>query len=400
MKKNDSKIGKLARELLENGDITDMTDLQKVMNEMLKQGTEALLEAELEKELGYSRYNRKAEKENYRNGYSEKTVKSDAGDIQLSIPRDRNGEFEPEIVPKNSRDISSIQDKVLSMYAKGMSTRDISDHIQDLYGTGMSAESISRITNKILPVIEDWQNRPLKAHYPFVFLDAIHYKVKSNNRIVNKAAYIAIGVDDDGYKDVLGIWIGENESSKFWLKILTDLKNRKVKDVGIFSIDGLSGFKEAIKASYPESIIQRCIVHQIRASSRYVNWKDRKEYCKDLKAIYTAANEESGFNQLELFKEKWGKTYPTGVKTWYDNWDVICPFFAFSENIRRIMYTTNIIENLNRQYRKVTKSKTIFPSDSALLKSLYLATMDTTKKWTMRYKNWDQTKNELNIMLG
>lgn len=399
MEKNNSKIAKLTRELMKNGDLSDMMDLQSMMKEMLKQGTETLLEAELDKELGYSKYNRELPKENYRNGYSEKTVKSDAGDIKLNIPRDRNGEFEPELVPKNSTDISTIQDKVLSMYAKGMSTRDISDHIQELYGTSLSAESISRITDKIVPVIDEWQNRPLKPYYPLVFLDAIHFKVKSNNRIVSKAAYVAIGVDDDGYKDVLGLWIGENESSKFWLKILTDMKNRGASRVGIFSIDGLSGFTEAIKASYPTSIVQRCIVHQIRASSRYVNYKDKKEYCKDLKVIYTSINEEEGFNQLELFKEKWGKTYPTGVKTWYDNWDVLCPFFAFSGQVRKIMYTTNIIENLNRQYRKVTKGKAVFTSDKALIKSLYLATMDATKKWTMRYRNWDQTKSELDIML-
>lgn len=398
--KGNDKIAKFMRELVAEGDIEGMMDLQSMMKQMLKQGTEAFLEAELEDDLGYSRYNRQMEKDNYRNGYSEKTVRSNAGDIKLNIPRDRNGEFEPKIVPKNSTDISNIQDKVLSMYAKGMTTRDISAHIEDIYGTPLSAESISRITDKIVPVIEEWQNRPLCPTYTFVFLDAIYYKVKSNNRIVNKAAYIAIGVDEDGYKDVLGIWIGEAESAKFWLKVLTDFKNRGVKKVNIFSVDGLSGFKEAIKASFPDSIIQRCIIHQIRASTRYVNYKDKKEYCKDLKAVYTAVNEETGFNQLELFKEKWGKTYPTGVKTWYENWEVICPFFAFSENVRKIMYTTNVIENLNRQYRKVTKGKAVFTSDKALMKSLYLATMDATKKWTMRYRNWDQTKSELDIILG
>lgn len=280
-----------------------------------------------------------------------------------------------------------------------MSTRDISSHIEELYGIPLSAESVSGMTDKIIPLIEEWQNRPLNSYYPFVFMDAIHYKVKQNNRIVSKAAYVVIGVDGDGYKDVLGLWIGENETSKFWLKVLTDMKNRGIKKVSVFSIDGLSGFNEAIKATYPNALVQRCIIHQIRASARYVNYKHRKEYCKDMKSIYTAVNEEEGFRQLEYFKEKWNSLYPTGIKTWYDNWEVLSPFFRFSDNVRKVMYTTNIIENLNRQYRKVTKGKAIFPNDKALIKSLFLATKDAIKKWTMRIKLWDQIKSELSIIL-
>jgi transposase-like protein len=255
------------------------------------------------------------------------------------------------------------------------------------------------MTDKIMPLIEEWQNRPLDENYTFVFMDAIHYKVKQNNRIISKAAYVVVGVDEDGYKDVLGLWIGENETSKFWLKVLTDMKNRGVQKVYVFSIDGLSGFPEAIKATFPDSVVQRCIIHQIRASARYVNYKHRKEYCRDMKSIYIAANEEEGFRQLEFFKDKWSSLYPTGIKTWYDNWDVLSPFFAFSNNVRKVMYTTNIIENLNRQYRKVTKGKAVFPTDKALLKSLFLATEDATKKWTMRIRYWDQIKSELSIML-
>lgn len=399
-KKNEkSESAKMIERLIEEKGIKDAVGLQDIMKEMLKHGIEKLLESELDEELGYEKYD-KSEKTNYRNGHSRKTVRSDVGEIDLKIPRDRNSDFEPEIVPKHSRDISAITDKVIGMYGKGMSTRDISDHIQDMYMIPLSAESISRMTDKILPMIEEWQQRPLCDYYTFVFMDAIHYKVKQNNRIVSKAAYIVIGVDDEGYKDVLGIWIGENESSKFWLKILTDLKNRGVQKVSIFSIDGLPGFNEAIKASYPDSIVQRCIVHQIRASSKYVNYKDRKAFLADLKLVYTAANEEEGFRQLEYLKEKWNHKYPTGIKTWYDNWEVISPFFAFSDNVRKIMYTTNIIENLNRQYRKVTKGKAIFPTDKSLLKMLYLATKDATKKWTQRYRNWDMIKNELSIILG
>lgn len=399
MSKN-SKINELTKELLKQENVTDVADLQSILKDMLKRGVETLLEGELDEELGYEKYDRNQDKDNYRNGHSSKRVRSDLGEIELNIPRDRNNDYDPELVPKHTKDISMIEDKVISMYGKGMSTRDISSHIEDLYGIPLSAQSVSRLTDKILPEIEQWQNRPLNSEYTFVFMDAIHYKVKQNNRILSKAAYIVIGIDVDGYKDVLGIWVGETETSKFWLKILTDLKNRGVQTVNIFSIDGLPGFNEAIKASYPESIVQRCIVHQIRASARYVNYKHRKEFCRDLKLIYTAANEEDGFRQLEHFKEKWNSLYPTGIKSWYDNWEVISPFFQFSDNVRKIMYTTNIIESLNRQYRKVTKGKAIFTNDKALTKMLFLATRDATEKWIMRQRNWDIVKSELSIIIG
>lgn len=394
-----SRISELTKELMDKESVKDVAGLQSILKDMLKQGVENLLTSELEEELGYEKYDRDTDKSNYRNGYSKKTVRSDLGEIDLNIPRDRNNEYEPELVPKHTRDISAIEDKVISMYAKGMSTRDISTHIEDLYGIPLSAESVSRMTDKIIPLIEEWQNRPLNSYFPFVFMDAIHYKVKQNNRIISKAAYVVVGIDEDGYKDVLGLWVGENETSKFWLKVLTDMKNRGVQKVSIFSIDGLSGFFEAIKATFPNSIVQRCIIHQIRASARYVGYKHRKEYCGDMKAIYSAANEEEGFRQLEFFKEKWNSLYPTGIKTWYDNWDVISPFFSFSDNVRKVMYTTNIIENLNRQYRKVTKGKAVFPTDKSLMKSLFMATKDATKKWTMRVRFWDQIKSELSILL-
>ena len=394
-----TKINELTKELMEKEGVKDVAGLQSILKDMLKQGVENLLSSELEEELGYEKHDRSTEKDNYRNGYSKKTVRSDLGEIDLSVPRDRNNDFEPELVPKHTRDISAIEDKVISMYAKGMSTRDISSHIEDLYGIPLSAESVSRMTDKIIPLIEEWQNRPLSEYFTFVFMDAVHYKVKQNNRIISKAAYVVVGIDEDGYKDVLGLWIGENETSKFWLKVLTDMKNRGVLKVSVFSIDGLPGFPEAIKATYPNAIIQRCIIHQIRASARYVSFKHRKEYCRDMKAIYSSANEEEGFRQLEFFKDKWNSLYPTGIKSWYDNWDVLSPFFSFSDNVRKVMYTTNIIENLNRQYRKVTKGKAIFPSDKALMKSLFLATEDATKKWTMRIRAWDQIKSELSIML-
>lgn len=392
------KMQDLMKTLMEDNEIKDVGNLQLMLKEMMKNGVETLLQGELDDHLGYSKSERSDDKSNYRNGFSSKNVKTDYGEVNLSIPRDRNGDFEPELVPKNSSDLSAISDKVISMYAKGMSTRDISSHIQDLYGLPLSASSISQMTDKVLPLINEWQNRALEEHYPFIFMDAIHFKVKESNRIVSKAAYVVLGINDDGYKDVLGIWIGHNESSKFWLKVLTDLKNRGVKKVDIFSIDGLSGFQQAILATYPESTIQRCIIHQIRYSTRYVSYKHIKDLIKDLKAVYKAPNEEEAFSNLELFKEKWNSVYPTCIKSWYDNWDVISPFFKYSENIRKIMYTTNAIENLNRQYRKVTKGKAIFPTDQALIKSLYLATIDHIKKWTSRAKNWDQIKNELSIL--
>lgn len=396
MKRN-NKIAQMTKELMKDKNITDVAELQSILKEMLKNGVETLLEAELDDELGYDRYDNTTPKSNYRNGTSKKTVRTDLGEVELNIPRDREGDFEPQIVPKNTRDLSAIEDKVISIYGKGMSQRDISEHIEDIYGLPLSAQTISRMTDKIMPVIEEWQNRPLNSEYYFVFMDAIHYKVKHNNRIVSKAAYIVIGINDDGYKDVLGIWIGENESSKFWLKVLTDLKNRGVEQVDIFSVDGLSGFEQAIKATYPNTIVQRCIVHQIRSSTKYVSYKDIKALMKDLKSVYKAPNEEMAYSNLEDFEEKWGKTYPTCIKSWKDNWHVISPFFAYTENIRKIMYTTNIIENLNRHYRKVTKGKPIFPTDQSLMKMLYLATMNAIKKWSMRIRNWDQIKNELSI---
>lgn len=247
-------------------------------------------------------------------------------------------------------------------------------------------------------MIEEWQHRPLESKYPFIFMDAIHYKVKHNNRIVSKAAYVVVGINMDGKKDVLGIWIGENETSKFWLKVLTDLKNRGVQEVTIFSVDGLPGFEQAIKATYPTSVVQRCIIHQIRYSTRFVNYKDKKELMIDLKAVYQSPNEESAYEMLVEFEEKWGSKYPSCVKSWKDNWHVLSPFFSYSENIRRIMYTTNIIENLNRQYRKVTKGKPVFPTDTSLVKALYLATENAAKKWTQRQRNWDLIVNELSII--
>jgi transposase-like protein len=397
LKKN-SEIARLTKKLMEENEVEGVADLQSILKEMLKQGVETLLEAELDEELGYEKYDNKIKKSNYRNGRTSKSVRTDLGEIDIQTPRDRNGDFEPQILPKNSRDISAIEDKVISMYGKGMTQRDISNHIEEIYGIPLSAQSVSRMTDKIIPLVEEWQNRALQQEYFFVFMDAIHYKVKTNNRIISKAAYVVVGIDSDGFKDVLGIWIGENETSKFWLKVLTDLKNRGVQKVHIFSVDGLPGFKEAIRASYPDSVVQRCIIHQIRYSTKYVKYTDIKELMADLKTVYTSPNEETGYSKLQTFSDKWASKYPLCVKSWIENWNELSPFFNYSEAVRKIMYTTNIIENLNRQYRKVTKGKPIFPTDDSLLKVLYLATQDATNKWTSRIRDWGIIKNELLII--
>ena len=291
-----------------------------------------------------------------------------------------------------------IEEKIISMYAKGMSTRDIQEQIKDLYNIDISSELVSKISEKILPEVNEWQNRPLEEYYPFIFMDAIHYKLCENHQIITKAAYVVLGVNAEGYKDILGIWVGANESSKFWLGVLNELKSRGVKNVDLFCVDGLSGFREAINAVYPFAGIQRCIIHQIRSSSRFVSYKHIKAFTADLKLVYGALNEEAVMENLIEFKEKWQSQYPSAVKSWEDNWDILSTFFAYPVEIRKIIYTTNIIEGLNRQFRKVTKTKSVFANDDSLRKMLYLASQNITKKWTQRYKNRDIVIRQLEIM--
>lgn len=386
------------REMITGGNLKTSGDLHSYLKDMFKDVLQEMLEAELEMELGYSKGDKKnKDTPNRRNGHSKKTVKTQYGEIPLEVPRDRNGEFDPVVVPKNKRDISGIEEKVISLYSRGMSTRDIHDQLKDIYGIEVSAEMVSKMTDTIIPHIKEWQNRPLRAIYPFVFMDAIHYKVREDGQIKNKAAYVVIGVDLDGFKDVLGIWIGENESSKFWLGVLNDMKNRGLEDVLIFSVDGLTGLKEAILAAYPNAEIQRCIIHQLRNSFKYISYKDLKEFAKDFKHVYKAINEEEALENLAEVEEKWGKKYPYSIKSWEMNWDVLSPFFKYPQEVRTIMYTTNIIEGFHRQLRKVTKTKTMLPSDQALEKILYLASQNVIKKWTQRYRNWDLILNQLII---
>lgn len=389
------------REIIKENGIENVGDIYSFFKESFKDMLQEMLEAEMDVSLGYPK-NEKGEvpTDNKRNGYSPKTVKSQYGEFEVDIPRDRKGEFEPKIVPKYQRDISGIEEKIISLYARGMSTRDIHDQLKDIYGIELSADMVSKITDKILPEVKEWQSRPLEPIYPFIFMDAIHYKVREDGKILNRAAYIVLGITIDGMKDILSITIGANESSKFWLGILNDLKNRGLQEALFFCVDGLAGFKEAINAVYPKAQVQRCIIHMLRNSFKYVSYKDIKKFACDFKAVYRAPNEQAALTELENMKEIWGKKYPYAISNWEMNWDVVSPFFGFSEEIRRIMYTTNIIEGLNRQYRKVTKTKSVFPNDTSLEKMLYLASINVMKKWTQRYRNWDMVLNQLNILYG
>ena len=357
-----------------------------------------MLEAELDTHLGYEKHDvQNKQTTNSRNGKSKKTIVSEYGEHKIEVPRDRQGEFEPVVVKKHQSTVTGIEDQIVAMYAKGVSTRDIQDHLEQLYGVEVSPTMISNVTNKLVPLIKEWQSRPLQSVYAVVFFDAIHFKVKQDGHIVNKAAYMVIGIDLDGNKDVLGMWIGENESSKFWLGVLNDLKNRGVQDILITCVDNLTGFSQAIAASYPMTEIQKCIIHQIRNSTRYVSYKDLKKVTAALKPIYKAATEEAALQELDQFEETWGSKYPLIIRSWRSNWEELATFFKYPPELRKLIYTTNMIESYHRQLRKVTKGKSIFPTDEALLKMLYLATMDVVRKWTGRVQNWGQILLQLSV---
>lgn len=387
------------RELLQVSNIGSMADIQNLFKETIAEFMENGLEAELDEDLGYSKYDYKnKEGTNSRNGHSQKTLKTSFGNIEIETPRDRNGEFEPQLLKKNQTSITQeVEEKILSMYAKGMTTGDIETHIKDIYGLEVSDTTVSRITDKILPVAKEWQQRPLESIYAVVFLDAIHYHVRSEGQIVKKAVYIAIGIDLDGKKDVLGMWVGENESAKFWATVLNGLRNRGVEDIFIACTDNLNGFSDAIAAVYPKTDIQNCIIHQLRNSSKYVSYKDLKALMADLKAIYAAPDEASALAALELFSGKWDKKYPKISKSWQSNWANLSTYFKFPAELRKLIYTTNAIEGFNRQLRKVTKSKSVFPTDDSLFKMLYLAMIDITKKWTGRRQDWSQIHAQLSV---
>lgn len=387
------------RELLDMSNITSMDDIQNLFKETIAEFIEDGLETELDDELGYSRYDYcNKNTENSRNGHSSKTLRTSFGDVEVAVPRDRKGEFEPQLLKKNQTSISQdIEEKILSMYAKGMTTGDIEAHIQDIYGVNVSDTTVSRITDKILPVAKEWQQRPLEAVYAVVFLDAIHYHVRSEGHIVKKAVYIAIGIDLDGHKDVLGMWVGENESAKYWATVLNSLRNRGIEDIFIACTDNLCGFSTAIEAVFPKTEIQNCIIHQIRNSSKYVSYKDLKALMADLKAVYAAVDEDAALMALDTFSEHWDKKYPTISQSWRANWANLSTYFKFPQELRRLIYTTNAIEGFNRQLRKVTKAKSVFPTDESLFKMLYLAMMDITKKWTGRRQDWSMIHAQLAV---
>lgn len=389
------------RKLIEERGIKDLAGVHNLVKELTSGLIQEIMDAELEEELGYSKYDFKnKDTENARNGHYKKTVTSSQGEVELEVPRDRNGEYQPQIVKKHQMDISDIEDKILFLYSQGTSTRDIEKTMQEMYGIDVDATRVSKITDKILPLIHEWQNRPLESVYAMVMLDAIHYKVREEGMVVKKAVYIAIGTDLEGKKEVLGIWVGATESSKYWLGVLNGLKSRGVQDILIVSVDGLTGFSEAISAAFPKTEVQRCIIHQIRSSTRYVSYKDVKAFTGALKPIYKAPTEEAALVALDELETAWGAKYPAAIRSWRDHWDELATMFKYPDEIRRIIYTTNAIENFNRQLRKVTKTKSAFVSDDALLKQLYLVTMQVTDKWTMAIRDWGSILIQLSVYFG
>ena len=383
--------------LIQEYDIKSVEDIQEALKDLLGGTIQEMMEAELDEHLGYDEYER-SDNPDYRNGVKHKKLRSSYGEIPIDVPQDRDGDFEPQIVQKRKKDISAIEQKIIAMSAKGMTTRQISDIIEDIYGFEVSESMVTAVTNKILPKIEEWQQRPLSAVYPIVFIDAIHFSVRDEHIVKKIAAYIILGINDEGKKEVLSITVGENESAKYWLGVLNELKNRGVKDVLVICADGLSGMKEAVNTAFPQTELQRCIVHQVRNTLKYVGAKNKKEFSNDLKTIYHAPSEDAALEQLERVTEKWEKDYPNAMKSWYKNWDVISPIFKFSADVRKVIYTTIAIESLNSGYRRLNKQRSVFPSDTALLKVLYLATHEIAKKWTIPLRNWGIVLGELEIM--
>ena len=385
------------RDFISSYEIETAADLQEALKDLLGDALKDMLEAEMNEHLGYEKYQR-SENTDSRNGIKQKEVRSSLGSLKIDVPQDRNSTFEPKVVKKGQKDISEIERKIIAMYARGMTTRNISDTIMDIYGFEVSESFISDVTDKLMPAIQEWQSRILEEIYPVVFIDAIHYNVRDEAGVRKKAAYIVLGISAAGHKDVLGIYISANESAKYWLSILNELKNRGVKDIMIICADGLAGIREAIESAFPQTEYQRCVVHQVRSTLKYVSEKDRKAFAGDLRRIYTAPNEELAMGELDRVTEKWQTKYPNSMKSWYKNWDAISPIFKFSSETRRVIYTTNAIESLNSIYRRLNSQRSAFPGDQALLKALYLATMEAVKKWRLPIRNWGRIYGELSIM--
>ena len=385
---------------LKSGELTSLDEITNEFKNILKEVIQTASQEELTAHLGYDK-NKESTNSNYRNGYNGKTIKSKYGNIDVSIPRDRDSTFEPQLVKKREVLLDGSEDLILSLYTKGMSVRDIQSHLEDLYGYELSEQTISNITSKIIEKANEWQNRPLDSIYPIIFMDATVLKIRVDRVVKNVAAYIMLGVTLEGKKEIIGIWIGENETSKYWLTVLNDIQKRGVQDVLIFAIDGLNGFNEAIKAVYPKADIQRCIVHQIRSSLKFVSWKDRKEVAKDLKSVYSALNEEDAQLALTDFNDIWGKKYPNITMSWTNHWSELSTFYKYPETVRKLIYTTNPIESLNATIKRKTKSKGSFPTIESAFKVLYLAIQEQQEKWNMSsVRNWFEIYPQLSIFFS
>lgn len=392
------------KQFIEQGQLHSMEDVQSALKDLFGQTLQAMLEGEMEHHLGYAKHQEPPKQQdapqesgNRRNGHGTKKVRSDYGDIALCVPRDRQADFEPQIVKKRQKSVTGIEDQILALYAKGISTRDIQDHLERLYGIEVSPTFISHVTDKVLEQVREWQSRPLASVYALIFLDAIHFKVRQEGRILSKAAYVMIGVTLEGMKEVLGLWIGEAESAKFWLSTLSEIKSRGTQDVLLCCVDNLTGFSEAISAVFPGALIQKCLVHQVRSSLRYVSSKDAKAVVGAMRSVYTAASEEAALEALDIFESEWGGKYPLVIASWRRNWAELATFFGFAPELRRLIYTTNMIESFHRQLRKATKGKSVFPTDVSLLKMLFLVTHDVERRWTVRIAHWGQILAQLSI---
>ena len=402
--KNNTEVttSKLVDELLSKVDPSEILSKDGLFSKLKKQLIERVLQGELEHELGYDKHSKKGKtSSNRRNGSYNKTIIDNEGNkMPIEVPRDREGEYDPQFVPKGIRRFKGFDEQVISLYSRGMTVGEIQEHIKEIYETDVSKDLISTVTDGVIEEVNSWQTRPLEMVYPILYLDCIHVKSRDNHTIINKAVYLAIGLNMEGRKELLGIWIGKNEGAKFWMQVVTELKNRGVGKIYVACVDGLKGFTEAINSIFPDTVVQLCIVHMIRNSTKYVSYKDLKEVTTDLKKIYSATNEEEGSSELEKFTEKWDGIYPVISDIWRRNWSGISPLFAFPEEIRKAIYTTNIIEAANRQIRKIIKNKGIFPTDKSIQKIVYLALKNASKKWTMPIKNWPLALNQFEILCG
>jgi len=379
----------------------DSGELNSFMEQLYARAMEQMLEGEMDSHLGYEKHSPEGiNSGNSRNGKTSKKVKTTLGEVELEIPRDRNSSFEPILIPKRSRKVEAIEDMIISLYARGMTVRDIETQIREVYGYNISDATISNVTAKVQTLVTDWQSRPLSSVYFVVWMDGIVFKVRQNGKVINKTVYLAVGLNSEGHKEVLGMWLGENESASFWMSVLTDLRSRGVDDILITSTDNLKGLPEAITSIFPQSVTQICVVHQIRNASRYVVWKDKKQFAADMKTVYTAASKDLAWEALENLENTWGKKYPHAIKSWKANWTELSHFFDFPLEIRTMIYTTNIIENLNGKIRKYTKAKMSFPDDASVMKSVFLALREITRKWTLPVRNWNLVINQFINIFG